>query len=53
MYLMVYMYRLAYLNFNMGAGSAVGVIIIVLAVLSIQIMNRLFYGKGKDELQGR
>ena len=53
MYLMVYMYQLAYLKFDMGTGSAVGVVIIVLAVLSIQIMNRLFYGKGTDVLQRR
>jgi raffinose/stachyose/melibiose transport system permease protein len=49
-YLTVYMYKLAYLKNDMGGGSAIGVVIIVIALLSIQIMNKLFYGKNKELL---
>lgn len=42
-YLSVYMYRLAYLKSNMGGGAAVGVVIILMALASIQVLNWIFY----------
>ncbi len=42
-YLAVYMYRLAYLKSNMGGGAAVGVVIILMALASVQVLNWIYY----------
>jgi raffinose/stachyose/melibiose transport system permease protein len=49
-FLAVYMFKVSFLKSSIGMGTAVGIIILLLALVGTRVVNRVFYGKDADSV---
>ncbi len=49
-FLAIYMFKVSFLKSSIGTGTAVGIVILLLALVGTRVVNRVFYGRDKDSV---
>jgi raffinose/stachyose/melibiose transport system permease protein len=49
-FLAIYMFKVSFLKSSIGMGTAVGIVILLLALVGTRLVNRLFYGRDPDSV---